>query len=193
MRSRESLRAPAHRGLDQALHRQPAQFLDAWRRGRAPRQAWRSSPSRYGTPAWPDRNRHRSVEVDLARRAPLARRLGEEIEQRDLVASRPPRHEEAAAARRRKHRLGDEGHEQAGERRRRRRCRRLAEFPRRRRRSAHDPRRPRLCPCSCAWLKAKRAMRQERRAASLAVRLSRDPISGYILGRRPATHYGNKN
>ena len=55
------------------------------------------------------------VEVDLARRAPLAWRLGEEIEQGDLVASRPPRHEEAAAAGRGKHRLGDEGHEQAGD------------------------------------------------------------------------------
>ena len=55
------------------------------------------------------------VEVDLARRAPLAWSLGEEIEQRDLVASRPPRHEEAAAARRGKHGFRDEGHEQAGD------------------------------------------------------------------------------
>ena len=55
------------------------------------------------------------IEVDLARGPALARRLGEEIEQGDGVASLPPRHEEAAAARRGEHRLGDEGHEQAGD------------------------------------------------------------------------------
>src|SRR5262245_64208884 len=86
--------------------------------GKEPRHhAWRGARARTDIELLLDRTEIGidRVEVELARWSPLAWCLGEEIEQRDLVTSRPPRHEEAAAARRGKHGFRNEGHEQAGD------------------------------------------------------------------------------
>ena len=105
-----------HRGLDQAFHREPAQRLvhgeeaghHAGRRARPePDMELLLGRAKIGVDG---------KELDLIRRAPLARGLAEEVEHCGLVASGPARHEETAAPRRGEHGLGDEGHEHAGQR-----------------------------------------------------------------------------
>src|SRR5581483_2344430 len=114
---RKSLARGAYGGLDEALHRHPAQRLvDGEEAGHDARRGTRAEPDVElllgGAEIGVDR-----IEGDLAFRPSLERRLGEEVEQVGVVAAGAPRHEEAAPAGRGEYRLGDEGHEGGGERR----------------------------------------------------------------------------
>src|SRR6476646_12296515 len=95
---RESSARGAHRRLDQALHRQPAELL--MHGENAGHHARRGARANADVELLLDRSEIGVdvIEVDVAWGPALARRLGEEIEQGDAVASSPSRHEEAAAA-----------------------------------------------------------------------------------------------
>ena len=111
---RKSLARRAHRGLDQALHRQRAQRLvHGEEAGHDTRRRARSRPDMElllgRTEIGID-----GIDRDLACGAALQRRLDEKVEQRRIISPFAPRHEEAAASGRGEHGLGDEGHEDAG-------------------------------------------------------------------------------
>ncbi len=114
---RKTLARGAHRRLHQALHGQAAERLvhgeQALCRARCgagpqPDMELLGGGAEIGVDG---------EEFDLVRRPALQRRLDEEVEQLDRIASRAPRHEKTAAAGRGEHGLGDEGHARAGNRR----------------------------------------------------------------------------